>query len=264
MNPNTPPPSDDDLPDEQALAALYARLPRAEPDPALDAIVLAAAARATPPRRRPRWPVALGSAAVLVLAAGVAWQLRDTPPPIAYTPEAQEAPAGALSVVATPAPVTLPPVQKPARTARMAERHAAPAHHVEARKVVRAPPPSAQPVPLPMPIEAPAPMAPPAPPPPPVPPAPGEVRAYVAAPSLKLDSAPDTRAQAAYAPSEPVATPAPAPMAPAPVLDPDTRVATIRRLLGEGRHDEALRELKALRHAYPHYDLPQDLRDLER
>lgn len=260
MNPNTPPPSDDDLPDEQALAALYARLPRAEPDPALDAAVLAAAARATPPRRRPRWPVALGSAAVLVLAAGVAWQLRDTPPPVAHAPAVQEAPAGALSVVATPAPVAVPPVQKPAR---VAERHAAPATHVEARKAVRTPPSvQSMPLPMPAPIEAPAPMAPPAPPPPPVPPAPGEVRAYVAAPSLKLDSEPDTRAQAAYAPSEPVATPAP--MAPAPVLDPDTRVATIRRLLGEGRHDEALRELKALRHAYPHYDLPQDLRDLER
>ncbi len=263
MNPNTPPPSDDDLPDEQALAALYARLPRAEPDPALDAIVLAAAARATPPRRRPRWPVALGSAAVLVLAAGVAWQLRDTPPPVAHAPAVQEAPTGAPSVVATPAPVAVPPVQKPAR---VAERHAAIATHVEARKVVSVPPPSVQSIPLPMPapIEAPAPMAPPAPPPTPVPPAPGEVRADVSAPSLKLDSEPDTRAQAAYAPSEPVATPAPAPMAPAPVLDPDTRVATIRRLLGEGRHDEALRELKALRHAYPHYDLPQDLRDLER
>lgn len=259
MNPNTPPPSDDDLPDEQALAALYARLPRAEPDPALDAIVLAAAARATPPRRRPRWPVALGSAAVLVLAAGVAWQLRDTPPRVASAPTVQDEPAAAPSPVSAPAPVTVPAVQKPARTARVAERHAAPATHVEARKAVRTPP-SAQPMPLP--LEAPAPMAPPAPPVPPAPPAPGEVRTYVAAPSLKLDSAPDTRAQAAYAPAEPVAMPAP--MAPAPALDPDTRVATIRRLLGEGRHDEALRELKALRHAYPHYDLPQDLRDLER
>jgi len=75
----TPPPSDDDLPDERELAALYARLPKVEPDPSLDAAVLASAARATPAKHRPRWPVALASAAVLVLAVGVAWQVREIP-----------------------------------------------------------------------------------------------------------------------------------------------------------------------------------------
>ena len=45
-------------------------------------------------------------------------------------------------------------------------------------------------------------------------------------------------------------------------LGPDDRVGEIRRLLGSGDRARALRELKELRRRYPHYDLPQDLRDL--
>ena len=45
-------------------------------------------------------------------------------------------------------------------------------------------------------------------------------------------------------------------------LGPDDRVGEIRRLLGRGDRAQALRELKDLRQRYPHYDLPQDLRDL--
>jgi hypothetical protein len=55
MNPQPPPPSDEDLArEERELAALYRRLPKAEPDAALDARVLADADRAVarPARRR--------------------------------------------------------------------------------------------------------------------------------------------------------------------------------------------------------------------
>jgi hypothetical protein len=45
-------------------------------------------------------------------------------------------------------------------------------------------------------------------------------------------------------------------------LGPDDRVGEIRRLLGRGERVQALRELEDLRQRYPHYDLPQDLRDL--
>lgn len=45
-------------------------------------------------------------------------------------------------------------------------------------------------------------------------------------------------------------------------LGPDDRVGQIRQLLGNGQRDEALRRLRDLRKRYPHYELPQDLRDL--
>ena len=46
-------------------------------------------------------------------------------------------------------------------------------------------------------------------------------------------------------------------------LGPDDRVGEIRRLLDRGDRTQALRELRDLRQRYPHYDLPQDLRDLK-
>lgn len=78
------PPHDDDLPGEAELKALYARLPSHEPGPALDAAVLRAAAEAVASdashrHTRRRWPVALGTAATLVLAAGLAWHMRKLP-----------------------------------------------------------------------------------------------------------------------------------------------------------------------------------------
>lgn len=104
---NTHRPDDEPLPGEDELAALYRKLPRKEPGPALDAAVLRAAARAVESdapatKRRARWPVALGSAAVLVLAAGLGWRMRDMPasaPPAApaavTVQESAQAPAAA-------------------------------------------------------------------------------------------------------------------------------------------------------------------------
>ncbi|MGE7137026.1 hypothetical protein ACQKIE_05285 [Luteibacter sp. NPDC031894] len=105
MNPNTPPPSDDDdLPDERELAALYARLPKEEPGSALDAAIVARAAQAVPARRHRRWPAALASAAVLVLAVGLAWQLRDMRPKTATAPAAVQERIPAPVPVPAPAP----------------------------------------------------------------------------------------------------------------------------------------------------------------
>ncbi len=71
-------------PEERELAQRLAQDgPPREPSPALDARILAAAraAAVSIPTRPPprRWPVALGLAASLVLAVGVAWQLRPLP-----------------------------------------------------------------------------------------------------------------------------------------------------------------------------------------
>lgn len=91
MNAQLPPrgpDAPDDLPDDADLKALYDRLSQNEPGPALDAAVLRAAAEAVAgskasiapaQRRRARWPVAAGAAASVLLAAGLAWQMRTQP-----------------------------------------------------------------------------------------------------------------------------------------------------------------------------------------
>jgi hypothetical protein len=74
--------------EESGLARLYRRLPQSEPDAKLDAAVLAMARAAVEPQRmnalrhakdrhrRPLWLVGLSGAAGVVLAAGLAWQMR--------------------------------------------------------------------------------------------------------------------------------------------------------------------------------------------
>lgn len=133
LPPTDPPTTDDQLPGEAELAALYRQLPQREPGPVLDAAVLKAAAQALdgsnkpdaverhpslpergawaqskhPPRREirstgpqagtrrrvPRWVMALGSAASLVLVAGVAWHMRGMPLADKPAPAERAAPA---------------------------------------------------------------------------------------------------------------------------------------------------------------------------
>ena len=76
--------------EERAMAALLARsAPRHEPSSTVDASILSAARAAAtstvinerkvtpaPRNSRQRWPMAIGAAATLVLAVGIAWQLR--------------------------------------------------------------------------------------------------------------------------------------------------------------------------------------------
>jgi len=122
-------------PEERALAQSLSRLgPHGGPSPELDARILGAARAAVreapapggqvPPSRR-RWPLGMGVAASVLLAAGIAWQLR----PGYDVPVASEAPAAAQDAVAVasgnteaaapladvaPATVAAPPVQQPA------------------------------------------------------------------------------------------------------------------------------------------------------
>ncbi|MDQ0007878.1 hypothetical protein J2T07_000037 [Luteibacter jiangsuensis] len=238
MNPNTPPPSDDDLPDERDLAALYARLPKAEPDPALDAVVLAQADRAVPARsRRAHWPIALGSAAVLVLAVGLAWQLRDSRPDVtatlpAATARRVESTGSASAPMQASAPAVLQESTRAAAPPRMARR-SAPARSL----APAAPAPS---------VEAPAPAA-------EAESAPAQAPGQAFAPAPKSSTVSRTAPQAFGVASD---------RAMKTELGPDDRVGEIRQLLGRGEREEALRRLRELRERYPHYDLPQDLRDL--
>ncbi len=108
-------------PEERALAQRLARLgPNGELSPALDARILAAAhAAAIPsPRRRPRWPVALGVAASLALAIGLAWQLRPLPSSRpAYRSEAESATTTAAGNVSSQAASAAPERSPPASPA---------------------------------------------------------------------------------------------------------------------------------------------------
>ncbi|WP_312327970.1 hypothetical protein [Stenotrophomonas sp.] len=185
-------------PEERELARLLGRPASSAPPAAVDDAVLAAARAAvqpvaaapavepasapaapvstTTPRRRSRFPAALGLAASLVFAVGIAWQLKpEGPPPAAPAPMASEMATGtapqadpaagddtAPAAVQAEAPVAdVAPQEKPA-----AAPPAPPAPPAPAR-VLSAPKPA--PVPAPPPMPAAAPMAMPAPPAPPAP-----------------------------------------------------------------------------------------------
>lgn len=90
-------------PEERELAAQLSRLgPHGEPSPALDSRIMAAAhaelAATKSRRQKPRWPVALSLAASVLLAVGVAWQLR----PLQETPTASEVPTAAAAPESPP------------------------------------------------------------------------------------------------------------------------------------------------------------------
>lgn len=143
---NTPkPPEVEPTPedrDERELADAYRQLPRHEPDAALDARILGAAERAVarPQRRRVGWVLGLGSAAGLVMAAGLTWHL------VGYGPANRPATA---------------PTAKNAETAGAA-RQVVPVHVLSAKKAASEQAGQAR-------YSAADAMAPPPPPPPPPP-----------------------------------------------------------------------------------------------
>jgi Meckel syndrome type 1 protein len=187
MTPHAP--DDERLPGEDELSSLYRKLPSIEPPAALDAAVRRAAAEAVKPtvaaRRRARWPVALSSAAALVIAAGLAWRMGQMPSKQdelheaaaqhqAQTVAAQEQPKADHESTEAP---SSPPAQVQARIVappeppKLTPPNARVEKAQERRKQMAAPAPapaveeaSSNPVPAPMP----APPAPPAPPSPPV------------------------------------------------------------------------------------------------
>ncbi|HEU4669680.1 MAG TPA: hypothetical protein VFR91_03140 [Dyella sp.] len=273
------PTHDDDLPDEAALKAAYGRLPPSEPGPALDMAIRRAAAQAvdadTGParaRRRPRWPIALGTAATVVLAAGLAWRMRDTPTP---------PPAAPASVVTAAADAArLDEADRTAEAGAAAARmHAATAG---AQRISATPTPAGEPKPSAVPPQSRAPARPamqrkitagagreaPAP----------ALRAKAGAPAADRPVAMPLAAPVAPAPPPPPAPPAPpAPMAPtqfaepasapaptfAPVLDamtPAAELEAIRGLYAKGATVEADMRLRAFHDSHPDWPLPDDLR----
>lgn len=298
LPPQDPREPEEMLPGEAELAALYRQLPLSEPGPTLDAAVLRAAAQALAPGvespavlrerrkaarergdwvhpkpvvsspaaspsadgRSPRWLIALGSAASLVLAAGLAWHMR-APPPTTLAPAASDS--------AAPAQAALPSATTPAAAMPTTEAAAAP----PAEPVRQAPPKRVATQSKPK-------------------PAADTLRKAVADASAerassKARSTGSLRRAAAPAPLAAPATAvhevssnaveaapeAPAMMvapAPAPSIDAATAAGTgdtparelddIQKLFKQGRDDEARQRLSAFQRAHPQWDLPPELR----
>lgn len=137
-------------PEERELAQLTAPLgPQGEPSTALDTRILAAAHaaldRKQPSRRRKsRWPVAMGLAASVIFAVGIAWQLRPLQQaPVlvsaeAPMPAAAEQEAMADSAASVPSSPSLP------EAAIAADRAAAAAPAPAYDEVAQSPPPPAK------------------------------------------------------------------------------------------------------------------------
>jgi hypothetical protein len=274
-------------PEEHAIAERLSRLDlHAAPSPAIDARILAAARTATGPRPRhaPRWPLAFGLAASLLLVAGLAWRMLPQPGPDADRIRAMQ-PRSAP--VASNAPVTTgAPAAKPSNDqvpTDVTDRVAA--DQVSPRKAS----PAAEPAPQPGTVEAPvgldapmpampAPAAPPPPPPVAAEPTPAQAEAKAAAVPAPISRVAgrqaDEAAQASESTSSAGSEAAPSEsdepldaMPPATADAPEVRDAwllRIRALFDRGDIAGGRASLRAFAQRYPDYPLPEDLRALLR
>lgn len=281
--------------DAGEFGAIYRRLPHPEPPRRVDRVVLANAARAVRGDRAPpaqRWLLGLGSAAGLVLAAGIAWQ-------VGQQIDAQDAQTGAprseRSVI---------PVQPITESTRLQKSVAPDAAAVMADKElpVEAAQDKQESVPTSrrkMTRPPPAPAA--APPPPPIPAAPLllEQRAAEAEPAPAISAADEAQAfpekkdnasnegastlgalrserqdqaggQAAAMSAPKVAVEqsrAPSPNSSVKLrqnmhLAPQDWLAEIVRLKNAGRRQEAIENLRLFRRMHPDWQLSDELRRL--
>ena len=249
-----------DAPDnlrDPELSRLYGQVSQAEPPPALDAAILAAAQAATAPQRphRPWWrrlqaPLAL--AATVVLAVVLSLSVDRNPPLDGEIPATtsgkerppaaeQAAPATRNDTEAPPpgAPATGAPVRKETQRSQAAPEKPASRANLQDN------------APLAAPTTAPSPPA------------------YNAAKSVPAAAAdtentgiPANERRKALA--EPAAAPAleakREAAAALPQKSPEAWLEEIRSLRLQGRPAEAERSLREFRAAYPAYPLPEDLR----
>ncbi|HMB43235.1 MAG TPA: hypothetical protein VKM00_05060 [Luteimonas sp.] len=265
----------DQTPEERELAQRLARLaPRGEPSPQLDARVLAAARAAlevapAQPHRSRRWPVALGLAASLVLAVGVAWRLRPLPPgstaelaaPNHPALEVHPAPPAARSAAAAPVTQTAPeaagnaggyPAPPQAAPRRAAKSVAAPPPALNDQIEVDVPSPAVV-LDVPTPAAAPQPLQ----------KTEGDQGTADAAASATQDGALDRAATPAQPETgdEPLDAMPPA-TADAPGVR-DAWLSRIRALIDSGDVAGGRHSLHAFVERYPDYPLPEDLRALQ-
>ena len=223
-------------PRDEQLSRLYRSSERAEPPPALDAAILAAAraAVAPVPRRRPGWrawmlPMSLAATLVLTVSLTLVVQQEqeragpEAPPPSAAPSKPAEAEVAApaarqeKAAAAIEKKAAMPPSGLKQEQARpQAETMARPA--AAEAPAVGGPPPMAAPPATPPAADA------------------LESRAKAVAPLRK---------EAARA---------------AVVRPPEQWLEEIRQLKNQGKEKEAAESLAAFRQAYPDYRLPEDLR----
>jgi hypothetical protein len=204
----------------------YRGLGAEEPSRELDERILAAARRAGHRTGRYRWAAPLAAAAVLVLAVGVALHVERQQPALEEKEVAKQEPA------------------KPAQEALMKEKREAPPQAAPAAPVF-----------APDPKQAPS-------------------REMRARPEARARSDVQARAQPAPAPSSaadavgPAAAPerAAAPQARAraelaKTESPEKWLERIVELRSRGKHEEADKALAEFRRAYPHYKIPETMRE---
>lgn len=242
--------------DDSRLAALYRKLPQAEPDARLDAAVQVMAQRsvvtATPnshtSARRRHWLPLLSAAAVVALAAGIAFQIG----PQLWQRPASQSEVEPVAIPSTPPPAAPPPAEMAPSTQKAAApaataAPAAQAPAAESRKMENAasrPAPRAFPAPArAMQETTPAPVAKAKP----------SMPAPAMAAPMQMQQADAVSAGAVVAPvvRDRNAT-----------LYPEHWLANIRQMLRDNRREDALRSLDEFRKRYPDYRLPDDLRDL--
>lgn len=279
------------------LGNLYRRLPRYEPPRRLDRAILGEAARAVHSGRAPRrqrWIIGVGSAAGLVLAAGIAWRIGHDPMNQPAASPGETAPRSAPSVV---------PVQPISDSVRSRHDEPAPAPSPVDSAVPSAPSPAratggaAQSVPTegdksrlkkslnaapkpspPRPQAAPAPMQKsvrPKAPPEPFPADAKKEQAEVATTEAAAANreSPSRGAgllrQRAQPPAGAMRLPESAPTTSVELrrdleLAPEAWLAHIHQLMRQGRRQQAAESLRLFQRAHPDWEIPDDLRALQR
>jgi hypothetical protein len=275
------------------IGSLYKRLPHYEPPRRLDRAVLGEAARAIhsgkPPRRQ-RWIVGVGSAAGIVLAAGIAWR-------IGHDPLGSQATPGAAPII-----VPVQPISESARTRHAESKPSADADRSDAvapsenaaptAGMVAAPPPAPRAEPTPQrkaraAAKPPAPAAPAPPPPAAMKAASPEPPSDVARERESTESFEDKRAggtasdaasnaqpfaggAAQREQSPPTSRMAPALSAPSGSVElqrdtqlaPQDWLAHIGQLARQGRTQQATESLRLFHRAHPDWVIPDELAPL--
>jgi hypothetical protein len=274
------------------MGNLYRRLPRYEPPRRLDRAVLGEAARAAlsgkPPRRQ-RWIFGLGSAAGLVLAAGIAWRIghdamnqdavpsnaapMSAPSVVPVEPISESARAKKHEQQAASDDAAAPPAPSPSAEDALRSRSLQDEAKSRAPEKTKAVSRRAQPPPVMTEIQKPAAAPEPASPPQAFP-GTAQEREQVQDSEQARDRAAPLAGAAAGADKKRVeqsaARPLPSTTPPSGSVElrrdmqlaPEDWLSHIHQLLSQGRRQQAMESLRLFQRVHPDWQIPDDLRPL--